>query len=91
MVELDGIDVLALDEPARTLARLFVERGLIPMKALEDAFHVAVATAQGMDFLLTWNSKHIANAEIMERLGAVCMELGYRIPVLCTPEQLMGD
>jgi PIN domain len=91
LAELDGIDVLALDESARTLARLFVERGLIPMKALEDAFHVAVATAQGMDFLLTWNCKHMANAEVVERLGAVCLELGYRMPALCTPEQLMGD
>jgi hypothetical protein len=41
--------------------------------------------------LLTWNCKHIANAEVVQRLEAVCLELGYRMPVLCTPEQLMGD
>ena len=69
----------------------FVERGLIPRKALEDAFHVAVATSQGMDFLLTWNCKHIANAEVVERPAAVCLEFGFRMPTLCTPEQLMGD
>ena len=91
LAELDGIDVLALDDGARALARLFLERGLIPLKAPEDALHVAVATSQGMDFLLTWNCKHIANAEIVERLEAVCLELGYRMPALCTPEQLMGD
>jgi hypothetical protein len=91
LAELDGIGVLTLDDGARALARLFVERGVIPRKALEDAFHVAVATSQGMDFLLTWNCKHIANAEVIERLGAVCLELGYRMPTLCTPEQLMGD
>jgi hypothetical protein len=89
--ELGGLDVLALDDTARDLARLFVERRLIPERAVEDALHVAVATAQGMDFLLTWNCRHIANAEVSERLEAACLELGYRMPVLCTPEQLMGD
>lgn len=91
LAELNGIDVLALDDVARDLARAFMERGLIPEKAVEDALHVAVATAQGMDFLLTWNCRHIANAEVVERLEAACLELGYRMPVLCTPEQLMGD
>ncbi len=80
-----------MDDNARDLARVFVGRNLIPEKAVEDAFHVGVATAQGMDFLLTWNCRHIANAEVVERLEAVCLELGYRTPVLCTPEQLMGD
>lgn len=89
--ELDGIGVLALDERARQLAHLFVERKLIPEKAVEDAFHVAIATAQGMNFLLTWNCRHIANAEVVERLVAVCLELGYRMPAVCTPEQLMGE
>lgn len=89
--ELDGIDVLTLDDEARALARIFVDRGSIPRKALEDAFHIAVATSQGMDFLMTWNCKHIANAEVVGRLDAVCLELGYRMPTLCTPEQLMGD
>lgn len=91
LAELEGIDVLDLDDGGRELARLFVDRGLIPEKAVEDAFHVAIATAQGMDFLLTWNCRHIANAEVAERLEAACLELGYRMPTLCTPEQLMGD
>ena len=91
LAELDGIAVLTLNDDARSPARQFVERGLIPKKALEDAFHVAVATAQGMDFLLTWNCRHIANAEVVERLEAACRERGYRMPTLCTPEQLMGD
>ena len=91
LVELAGITVLETNEEARELARQFVDRGLIPQKAVEDAFHVAIATAQGMDFLLTWNCRHIANAEIIERLQSVCEELGYEMPTLCTPEQLMGD
>jgi len=91
LAELSGIAVLETTEEARELAREFVDRGLIPQKAVEDAFHVAIATAQGMDFLLTWNCRHIANAEIIERLQSVCEELGYEMPTLCTPEQLMGD
>ena len=91
MAELKGIPVLKLDDEARELARAFVERRLIPEKMLEDAFHVAIATTQGMDFLLTWNCRHIANAEFMDRLEAVCQEFGYQMPTLCTPEQLMGE
>jgi hypothetical protein len=91
LAELAGIDVLTLDDGARQLAHLFVGRRLIPEKAVEDAFHIAVATSQGMDFLLTWNCRHIANAEVIEQLDAVCLEVGYRMPTLCTLEQLMGD
>ncbi len=91
MKELSSIEVLSLDTTALELARAFVERGLIPAKVVEDALHVAIATTHGMDFLLTWNCRHIANAEIMGRLEGVCAEFGYLMPVLCTPEQLMGD
>lgn len=91
LAQLEGLAVLAVDDRAGDLARLFVKRGLIPAKAIEDALHVAVATCNGMEFLLTWNCRHIANAEVVQRLEAVSLELGYRLPVLCTPEQLMGD
>ena len=83
--------MLSVDQNARDLARKFLERNLIPAKAVEDAFHVAIATTQGMDFLLTWNCRHIANAEVMDRLEAVCLEVGFQMPTLCTPEQLMGE
>ena len=91
LAQLEGLAVLDIDDRAGDLARLFVKRGLIPAKATEDALHVSIATCNGIDFLLTWNGKHIANAEVVQRLEAVLQEMGYRIPVLCTPEQLMGD
>jgi hypothetical protein len=91
IAELDGIAVLDLTEEARELAKRFLGSGLIPPKAVEDAFHVAIATVHGMDYLLTWNCRHIANAEITHRLAEVAEELGYELPALCTPEQLMGD
>lgn len=88
---LDGILLLAITEPALQPARLFIERRLVPASVLIDALHVAVATIHGMDFLLTWNCKHIANAEVGRRLDVVCRELDYRMPGLCTPKELMGD
>lgn len=88
---LRGIPVVGLNDEARELARRLIEIGLIPANAVGDAFHVAIATLNGMDYLLTWNCRHIANAEIVPRLAESCEELGYELPVLCTPEQLMGD
>lgn len=82
---------LELTEEARELTAQFLRRGLIPAKAIEDAFHIAIATVQGMEYLLTWNCTHIANAEIMGRFAELCDELGYEMPILCTPEQLMGE
>jgi len=88
---LDGLSILPVTDPAYDLAHLFIARRVIPTKVLDDAFHIAIATVHGMDFVLTWNCKHIANAEISRRLDLICQEAGYRMPSLCTPKQLMGD
>ena len=64
---------------------------LIPARAASDAVHIAYAAAHGMDFLLTWNCRHILNAVIERRLAAVCAEMGMPLPVLCTPPELMAD
>ncbi|PWB48975.1 MAG: hypothetical protein C3F12_00300 [Candidatus Methylomirabilota bacterium] len=52
--------------------------------------HIAVATVHGIDYLLTWNCRHIANAESRSRIVRACRLLGYAAPILCTPEELMG-
>jgi hypothetical protein len=70
--------------------RLAVLRGMAVLDLTEDAFHVAIATVHGMAHLLTWNCRHIANAEIERRLAGVAEDLGYSLPAICTPEQLMG-
>ena len=61
---------------------------LIPRKASEDALHIALATANGMDYLMTWNLRHIANAMTRSRIEALCRAEGYEPPVICTPEEL---
>lgn len=53
--------------------------------------HIAIAAVQGIDYLLTWNCTHIANAAIRTEIETVCRVAGYEPPVLCTPEELMED
>ena len=63
----------------------------MPRKAAEDALHIAVAAVHGVDYLLTWNCKHIANAVMRQAIERVCSEAGYEPPVICTPEELIDD
>jgi hypothetical protein len=62
---------------------------LIPSRAETDAAHVATAAVHGMDFLLTWNCRHIANATIVEKLRDICDREGFPAPVICIPHELM--
>lgn len=87
---LDGVAILSAERNAFDLARLLIEKGPIPKKAEIDALHIAVATANGMDYLLTWNCKHIANAEMQVGIGKLCRASGFEPPVICTPEELLG-
>ena len=90
LAALDQIPLLGVSKEAASLARLLVEKGPIPEKAAVDALHIAIATAHGMDYLLTWNCKHIANAEMQGGVAVICRESGYEPPVICTPEELLG-
>ena len=64
-----------------------VIRRIVPEKVVEDALHVAVAARQEIDSLLTWNCRHIANAEVIEKLEATCLEFALLLPRLCTSDQ----
>lgn len=88
---LNGIALLAVSREALDLARSLVEKGPIPEKAKVDALHIAVAANNGMDYLLTWNCKHIANAEMQTGIGKFCRAAGFEPPVICTPEELLGS
>ena len=66
-------------------------RSAIPEQAEIDAYHIAVATVNGMDYLLTWNCTHIANAVMRPRVEAVCRGHGYEPPIICTPQELMEE
>ena len=64
---------------------------VIPLKAAEDALHIALAAANGLDYLLTWNCKHIANATIRMKIDKILRDKNYQPPVICTPEELLGE
>ena len=86
-----NLNVVLSAEPSIALARLLLKQRAVPAVAEVDALHIGVATANGADYLLTWNCRHIANAEMRAKIGAVCRDAGYEPPVICTPEELMGD
>ena len=88
---LRGVPVLAPTQEAVELARALVQEGPIPPKAEVDALHVAVAAVHGIEYLLTWNCAHIANALMRSSIEAICRRMGYEPPVTCTPEELMGE
>ncbi|MCL6546966.1 MAG: type II toxin-antitoxin system VapC family toxin [Bryobacteraceae bacterium] len=86
-----GLAVLEITEDAESLTEAILAAGILPPHAARDAGHVAVATVHAIDYLLTWNCKHLANAQISRRIAVVCEKLGHRMPIICTPEELMGE
>lgn len=89
--DLQEIALLELNEETLYLAKGLVQRDPIPERAKEDALHIALATVHGMDYLLTRNCRHIANAEMRKVVESVYASRGYETPVISTPEELMGD
>jgi predicted nucleic acid-binding protein len=89
--KLRAITALAATDDALALATLIVTKTGIPPKAAEDAMHIAVAATHGIDYLITWNCKHIANAHVIRRVGLLLAEQDLNCPVICTPQELMED
>ena len=88
---LSTLTVLRRTQAVDDLAEAFLSAGAMPAKAKADAVHLAVATAHRVDYLLTWNLKHLANAQIWLRLRPLAEQRGYRMPMVCRPLQLMGE
>jgi hypothetical protein len=88
---LDGIPLLASTPAVNKLAQSLVAPGPIPPKAKVDAAHLAFAAMNGMDYLLTWNCRHIANPSMRKQIVASCHAFGIELPTLCTPQQLIAE
>jgi len=86
---LQSIPVLLPGKASIEITEAIMDSGLVPDAYVNDAVHVAIAAANGIEFLVTWNCKHLANAWIRTRLVSLIESLGYRCPVICTPEELM--
>ena len=82
---------LAATEEALELAENLLEAGALPEVATRDALHVAIAAVNGIEYLVTWNFRHIANAATRLSIESVCRQAGLESPVICTPEELMED
>ena len=88
---LSTLTVLRRTPSVDELTEAFLFAGALPAKAKADAAHLAVATAHRVDYLLTWNCKHLANAEVWLRVRPLVEQRGYRMPMLCRPLQLIGQ
>ena len=84
------VPLLEIDNEVVGLTKTILESGLIPNKAAADAGHVAVASRHGVDYMITWNCTHLANAEILRYINYVVSEAGYFLPTICTPDELFG-
>lgn len=85
------IPLLVLSPEILAFSKQLLVQTLLPPKAAEDAMHIAIATLNGIDYLLTWNFKHIANASTRCKVEKICRANGYEPPVICTPQELMED
>ena len=84
----EGLQVVSATAEAQALAAALLRAAVMPRKAALDAAHVAIATVHGLDFLVTWNCTHIANAAMRPQIEAVCRHAGFQPPIICTSEEL---
>ena len=88
---LDGLPLLPYDPAILEIAKAIMGLGALPPKAEVDALHIATVAHHRIQYLLTWNCKHIANAKILPRIHGALSRLSIPIPIICTPEELLGD
>jgi hypothetical protein len=86
-----GMPILTVTSEAERIMFALLKTGALPAKAQADAAHLAIAAAAEIDYLLTWNFRHLANAQILRVLERAAVTVGWRLPKVCTPAELMGD
>ena len=87
---LEGIPLLKLTDTAEKLSVKLLSEGALPPKAADDALHIALAAVHNIDYLLTWNCRHIDNAENKPLVRSTILAQGYACPEICTPQELLG-
>lgn len=85
----DGIKVLQLTDDAKELANEIFNQKILPIRASVDILHISIASIYSMDFLLSLNCKHIANAVVYKRISTICLSQGYEPPMVCTIQQML--
>ena len=85
---IDGVELLNTSDAVEDLTDALLANGAVPTSQPRDAFHIAIAAVNGVEYIATWNFKHIANPTLQSRIASVCSDCGFEAPVICTPEQL---
>jgi hypothetical protein len=88
---LNELTRLAITEEAQALAQELIRGGTVPARFGADALHIAVAVVNGIEYLLTWNCAHLANATMRHKIEGVCRSAGYEPAIICTPEELIAE
>ena len=83
--------LLEVTDEVTELSSAIVESHIIPRKSAGDAAHIAIAAVHNMQFLMMWNCTHIANAEMASAIQSVCDTHAFECPIICTPEELLGE
>lgn len=86
---LNAMTLLETTAEALALAKQLLQAGALPANAADDALHIAIAAANGVSFLLTWNCRHLANALMRPTIESACASAGVKAPIICTPEELL--
>ncbi len=87
---LDEMTTLEITPEVFDIALELVSSGILPEQARLDALHISISSVYGVEYLLTWNCKHIANAHTLPRLYRKLEALGHRVPFVCTIEEMLG-
>ena len=87
---LAGIPLLAITDDVILFSEALIQAGAVPKKAIGDSLHIALSAVHGIDYLITWNYRHIDNAETKPIIRGVCLANRYGYPEICTPQELMG-
>ena len=88
LAALEALGVLNVTQDTEELTLELLDLNAVPRQAAGDATHIAIAATHGIDYLVTWNFRHIANAAMRARIESVCRQAGYQPPVICTPGEL---
>ena len=91
ILEMHGLPYLKITDEVISLAKKLIQQEILPSKASDDALHLAISSVHNVDFLLTWNFRHLDNAEIKPKVRYLLNNVGYSMPEICTPQELLGE
>ena len=91
LVVIESLPLFELNSASVAIGDAIIRKGLLPINAVDDAQHIGIAAEKGIKYLVSWNYRHLVNPSICKRVELLCESMGYRMPLICTPESLMED